>query len=556
MIKTVSNAAPGRVTRSDARIGHSLLSLAIAAALSTPVAAMTLETDNPDLKVRWDNNVKYSTLYRLKDQRSELIADVNQDDGDRNFDKGLVSNRVDLLSEFDLTYKNLGFRVSGAAWYDDVYHRRTDNDSPFTYNAASVGNDSFPDATRDLHGGDAELLDAFVFGRFDLAGMPTTVRLGQHSLVFGETLFFGANGIAVAQGPVDVVKLMSVPSTQFKELLRPVNQLSFQTQLNSSWSLGGYYQLEWEPTRLPAAGSYFSTLDFLADGAEQLWLAPGFAASRGSDMEADDNGQGGVQLRYRPRSIDAEFGFYAARYHDKTPQIYLTDIVLTPGGAVPTAYRWVYPENIDAFGASFSTLLGDANVAGELSFRDNMPLVSTGQVDAFGTADNDKHSLYAVGRSAHLNLSAVYSLPSSSLYDNAMFVGEIGWNRLLSVTKNGDALTPNATRDAWGIRFTLEPSYYQVVPGLDISLPLGIGYNPASGSSVVGSFNGGADNGGDISLGINAQYLRNLRFGASYTHYYGDADTVLHNTGTGYIHTFGQALKDRDYLSLSVQYSF
>ena len=35
-----------------------------------------------------------------------------------NFDKGLISNRVDILSAFDLSYKRkYGFRVSGAAWY-------------------------------------------------------------------------------------------------------------------------------------------------------------------------------------------------------------------------------------------------------------------------------------------------------------------------------------------------------------------------------------------------------------------------------------------------------
>lgn len=535
---------------------RSVLVVGVSVAMSTQVMAMTLETSNPDLKVRWDNNVKYSTMFRLKDQNSTLIGDINQDDGDRNFDKGLVSNRVDLLSEFDLTYKNLGFRVSGAAWYDDMYHGDTDNDSPLTYNAASVGNDSFTEDTKGLHGADAELLDAFVFGRFDMGGMPTTLRVGRHTLIFGETLFFGANGIAAAQGSVDAVKLMSVPNTQFKELLRPVNQMSFQTQVNSSWSLGGYYQLAWEETRVPAAGSYFSTLDFMADGAEQLWLAPGVSALRRGDMEADDQGQGGIQLRFRPRSIDAEFGFYAVRYHDKTPQIYLTDLALTPGGPTPTGYRWVYPEAIEAYGASFSTLLGDANVAGEISFRNNMPLVSTAQVDVTGIADNDDNPLYAVGRTAHFNLSTIYALPSSRLYDSAMLIGELGWNRVLDVTDNESALTPHATRDSWGIRFTLEPSYYQVLPGLDISIPIGIGYNPKGGSSVVSSFNGGADKGGDVSLGINAQYMRDLRFSASYTHYYGDADTFLEAVPGGYIHTFGQSLKDRDYLSLSVQYSF
>jgi hypothetical protein len=34
------------------------------------------------------------------------------DDGDRNFDHGTVTNRLDILSEFDLIYQK-GLRISG-----------------------------------------------------------------------------------------------------------------------------------------------------------------------------------------------------------------------------------------------------------------------------------------------------------------------------------------------------------------------------------------------------------------------------------------------------------
>jgi len=53
------------------------------------------------VKLRWDNTLKYSDAFRLKDQSRRLIADPNSDDGDRNFDKGIISNRLDLLSELD-----------------------------------------------------------------------------------------------------------------------------------------------------------------------------------------------------------------------------------------------------------------------------------------------------------------------------------------------------------------------------------------------------------------------------------------------------------------------
>ncbi|WP_442975101.1 DUF1302 domain-containing protein, partial [Salmonella enterica] len=156
----------------------------------------------------------------------------------------------------DVTYRQFGARLSGAAWYDTIYNRHNDNDSPATVNSASVGPNEFTDATRKLHGRRAELLDAFVFGKFDLGGSPLTVRLGSHTVVYGESLFFGSNGIANAQGPVDIVKLVTVPGSQFKEILRPVNQVSGQYQATETVSLGAYYQFEWRKTRIPAAGSY------------------------------------------------------------------------------------------------------------------------------------------------------------------------------------------------------------------------------------------------------------------------------------------------------------
>ena len=110
--------------------------------LSPQAWALELETNSPDIKVRWDNTFKHSSALRMKDASSVLVnnppASINQDDGDRNFGKGLISNRLDLLSELDASYRNFGMRISGAAWNDDVYNKSTDNNSPFTSNAVSV----------------------------------------------------------------------------------------------------------------------------------------------------------------------------------------------------------------------------------------------------------------------------------------------------------------------------------------------------------------------------------------------------------------------------------
>jgi hypothetical protein len=107
------------------------------------------------------------------------------------------------------------------------------------------------------------------------------------------------------------------------------------------------------------------------------------------------------------------------------------------------------------------------------------------------------------------------------------------------------------------MRFIFEPNYYQVLPGLDVSVPIGLGYNPQGRSSVVGAFNGGVDDGGDFNIGIKGEYLKNLRLSLSYMQFFGPEKTTLKSLdGGGYVQNFGQALDDRDYLSFSAQYSF
>jgi len=90
-----------------------------------------------DWQVRWDNTVKYSAGIRVGSPSTALTngaGKVNNDDGDRNFNTGLISNRVDLLSEFDIQKDGIGLRLSGAAWYDTVYNRGNANTSPATSN--------------------------------------------------------------------------------------------------------------------------------------------------------------------------------------------------------------------------------------------------------------------------------------------------------------------------------------------------------------------------------------------------------------------------------------
>jgi Protein of unknown function (DUF1302) len=541
--------------RSAARPAFSCLFLALMAAQSA--SAVEIDTGNPDWTLRWDNTVKYSLMQRLKDASPALSAQLpltaNQDDGDNNFKKGLVSNRLDLLTELDLAGPGYGARLSAAAWYDSVYNGKTDNTS-FTANHRPGS--EFTTETRDLMGRKAELLDAFVYGKFDLGERPASARLGRHTLLWGESLFFGANGIAGGQAPLDLIKLLSVPNATFKEVAMPTGKLSGQVQLSPDVSLGAYLSYEWKKTRLMPAGAYLSSSDSLGPGAERIQAGPTAAFARQPDLDAKDSGQGGVQLRFRAPSIDTDFGLYAIRYHATTPSNINTALNGVPPALVPSSYRWMYHEGVRAFGASFAKSVGEWGLAGEVSLRQNTPLASSGQatlstIRVNTGLNNNSNPGYAVGETAHAQVSWIASLGPSFLSRESSFVGEVAWNTRMKVTRNEQMLNPNADKSAVATRMVFSPSYRQVLPGLDLSPTIGLGYAKGKSSAVGPGF--GVDGGGDVSLGLNAVYLGSWNLAINYVHFLGKAAPTLDAANNA---VYRQALKDRNYLTVSLRTTF
>lgn len=552
---------------------QSLRSMLVATSLMAAgsTLAAPIDVGNPDIKLRWDNTFKYSAGMRLKDQDDTLTQNVpatpgggkgpaalNADDGDRNFKKGrLISNRLDVLSEMDLViHDNYGLRVSGAAWYDDVYNQKNDNNSPATNNSLSVPSDHFTHDTRNLHGRKAEILDAFVFGGTDIGDARVSGRLGQHTVLWGESLFFGSNAIAGTQSPVDAVKASSVPGSTTKEIIRPVGQFSGQIQFSPALTLMGYYQYDWEATRLPAAGSYFSGNDFIGDGGERIRFAPGLPGvglSRGQDIKAKDNGQFGLGLR--TQLGDWEFGAYAIRYHAKTPVVYSrTQRTAVPGAGFGT-YQLVYPEDIKAFGVSATTTVDTVNFAGELSVRRDTPLTSLPQEAGTSGADNNNHALYAIGNSAHANVSMIWSMPRNFMSDEPSLSMEVAYNQLTSCTSNCSAMDPGLDRRAAAVRALYAIPRRNVLDGLDITPSFTVGYNHGKSPVVIM----GPNNGGDMTFTLAGNYLTVWDFTMAYTHYYGGENTATYastDPSVNGTYTFAQNLKDRDFVSVSLRRTF
>lgn len=546
--------------------------LVVASSLGLPAQAAEFELGD-DLKLNWTNTFRYGLAQRLKDA-DPALAHPNGDDGDRNFGKGLISNRIELLSELDaVSSQGFGARISAAGWYDQAYNGHNDNPGfagGAVPNRTSTAFNEFPQKTRDLLGRRVELRDAFVFGKVDLGGMPLTARLGQHALVWGESLFFASNAIAGGQNAFDISRLLADPTAQAKEFVLPVPQLSAQLQVNSALTLAAYVQFRHRPNRVPPVGSYFSASDVVGDGAEQLYTGATSSVPREADQKASDSGQFGLQAKWRLAETD--LGLYAIRFHDKDPQqVTRLGLVSIPGVTpfvAPTGYYLAWHEATTALGLSASRSMGEVNVAAEASVRHNQSLASSGHAaDASALAppgvvpasDNSDNPAYAVGNTAHVNVSAIWSMEPSALWREALFIGELAWNRLLSCKKSCAALDPNATRDAVSLRFVFEPTYRQVLPGLDLGVPVGLGWTPKGSRSVIGPFAQPAEGGGDVTLGVNGTYDQVWKFNVAYTRFFGNAAPLLDqpaNPATPPSFTYQQSRKDRDFVSLTVRRSF
>jgi hypothetical protein len=540
---------------------------ALLALMGASAQAAEFDTGNTDLSVRLDNTIKGSAIYRLHDADPALVDSlrllvpgvpqsafpqaINFNAGDDNFrKKGLVSKRVDLLSEFDVVYaKSYGLRVSAAAWYDKAYFGRTDATDPIN---GQNPNNEFPEFTKTLAGRKAEVLDAFVFGGWDLGeGHKLNTKLGRHALVYGESLFFGDNGIARAQGPVDVFKLLASPNAQFKEVIRPVPQVSAQFQASSTVSLGGYYQFRWEADRLAPAGSYFSSSTNSWGGSPYPEIVGTSLLLPGGDRKPKDSGQFGLQAKVRLE--DTDLGFYAARYTDKSGVLYSELNVTSPA---PGQWYYVFPESVKTIGASATRTVGDANFSVEGSLRADMPLVNANII----YPNVAPAPQYATGRTAHLNVSWLASLPPSFLANEATFIGELAWNRVLKKNDPAGELDTIRTRDASAVQFIFSPSYRQALPGLDLNVPLGLRY-VIDGNSPITGLGWGPSGTGSATFGLEGNYQGVWQFTLGYTRYLGSAapfvdySPLLAPGGVPH-YTRGNPLADRDNVALSLRRTF
>ena len=533
----------------------------LGAGLATPAfAGESIELDN-GYKVDWRVNSTYTLSTRMEDRDAKIAAYSGGNDGTNNFDKGsLTANRLSLLLDTSITNGVNGLVLSASTFYDDVYHRLNDNNTGAVNKPGPV--DEFTRDARRYHGGYTRLLDAYVFNTFDLGeGRRANVRLGRHVVSWGEALFFPS--ISLAQGPADGTKT-GIVGTETKDQLLPEDQISTQIEMSPKWSLLGHLQFGFHTTIAPAPGSYLSSADSTGPGGTclQPYRTVGGRSVcsyglRGNDIDPGNTPQWGVGTRYR-LTEETEVGLYYLNYHDRSPLPVINAFNATSGALGGGSYNVRYFDNIKLIGATFSTSVGAASIAGEVSYKQGAPVLVKTLVNP--RAPQAASSYLPTPTRADVvqaNLNTIWNLERTAIADQTTLTAEVAYVTIGGIeaanapAAASTAIFPKTKELFFGANYglaasgTLSLGYPGIFEGWDLSVPISLS-RQLKGRTITGGVGGEGDM--RASIGANFTYQRNLQVGLTYMGYFGKAEVAN-------MREF-RPLTDRDQLSLVMKYSF
>ena len=647
----------------------------VLAAMLCAVPTQGFEFESGALQGSLDTTLSHGVTVRVGKRNATLAADTNGNDGNLNYDRGVVSNTTKFVTDLELSQEGYGVFVRTAGFLDFENEHGDRERTPLS------------EAAKERVGQDVEILDAYFTAGFEVGDVPVDVRIGKHVLNWGESTFI-PNGIN-AINPFDVSKLR-LPGSELREAMLPVGMASVTVDPNEAVSVTGFYQYDWAETRIDPVGSYFSSTDYVGPGAReavvtsitgrdqgfgfgagltamincdlgaiaQLPLALGaspcpaaqFRPQRGqplvdhdfaSALRAPDNrpengGQYGLALRHFAEDLNnTEFGFYFINYHSRLPVVSARTSSLqalstglaaagavgTPGsrtaqavasqvraqvqaGQLPPAqasaaihqglsniasalaidryldragdsgsYFIEYPEDIQLFGVSFNTVLGTSGWAlqGEYSLRPNAPLqiaerflfvrglapivtaLTVGPASLQGYQPRTVPG-YVERKVSQVQATATRLFGPRLGADGLVFVAEAALLHVhdmpevflespaggtLAASANVfEKWASDADATSWGYRVAARLDYYNAVGSVNLYPYLQFLHDVSGNSpSPIGPFVEGRT---ALTVGLQADYLSRWQGNFGYTQYAGE----------------GNELSDRDFLSLSVKYSF
>jgi hypothetical protein len=577
-------------------------------AFATPVQAIDFSLGT-DIEGSFDSTYSVGGAIRTKGRDSALIGvanggtafSINGDNGNLNFSKGdLIGLNARGTNELSIRGENLQLFTRFNYFYDNINRSKTLDRTPLT------------DRAKHLAGLDFDLLDLYIAGNFDVGDSPLSVRVGNQVLSWGESTFI-QNGINVIN-PFDITKLRGA-GTELREGVVPVPMIQSSFGVGNL-SLEAFYQLGWDHTEIEAEGTFFATNDFASPGGQFVYLGfglptgprdnpPGLSrgpvgslVSRSPDRDASDGGQFGLALRYLATELnDTEFGAYYMKYHSRLPVLsartgVFGGLVLGDYARTATYFR-EFPEDIKLAGASLNTTIGTTAIQAEYSYHWDQPIAiddvellfaALSPLDPFlgfpfpaGTPVFGRNQLGSFGfnqeitgwrRKDYSQAQATVTelLANVGPFDQIALVGEIGGMKIHDMEGKGVLryegpgtftnanpffttlrLQP-ATQDiagfadafSWGYRLVARGDINNAIGSISLAPQIAFNHDVNGTSpSPVANF---VENRKALTLSMAANYLNEWSATLAYTTNWGGRPYNL--------------LKDRDFLSLTVSYSF
>ena len=462
---------------------RSLLTAAVCLAMASQAQALELDFgEDSELSGNLDMTLGYAASIRAQDADAAAIDPANNLLGTgatpnylsdaRVPDAGdLISNVFKVNAELSLDWRNYGLVSSVAYQYDTEI---MDGDSiDFAGNPAP-----WSEGAKDYAGSAFDVLDAYVYGTFEVGDNPLEVRAGKQVINWGEGLFF-VDGVST-QVPLNINKLVT-PGSELKEAYIGVESIYAQMGLGAESSVEAYVQTDWNRAEFPPRGTFYGDDAFFRGGdeADPLLGIP----IRDADQTADEHGQWGISGRTM-LGDDTEVGLYYSRYHETMPFVKWT------GGASALGASQMWPEDLDMIGASVATTLGDWSVNGEIAYRPNRPLFTQlGVANAAGEGieehDTISASLHGIWLGGALPMGidsqvALVQLGVDYIDGDLSNLAAHG-----SITKE-PGLTPDDL--AYGVALNWTGTWQAIRPGTDLSLDLFVQYDIEGNSHFWGNF--------------------------------------------------------------------
>lgn len=495
-------------------------------------------------------------------------------DGNLNYKRGdATSTSIDGYLQADLSHRNVGVLLSAKGWYDHALkHNGVDHGNvPNGYQSGKkLSDDGFVPLARFSN---LVLNDAYIYGNFKVADRDLLVRLGDQAIPWVTPTTI-AGGIQVVNA-FDFAAMRRASSITEARTV-PVPTLYAKLSLTDNLTIDAYNQFKFRPNVFAGCGTFLSTSDYAQPGCNRFTLNGSVLSAiygqsihtsdeqsltnpldyvvRGPDRRPSNN-QYGASLQYLMDDVGI-FGLYYASYTGKGS---ITQVVRTAPGVVTgmpqdpkiaAYYQRAFPTEIRMYGLNFKTRLPDGTgIYAEYTYRPNQPITWNGadfisgllsgkgplgdlastptgylargydrfRVSQFNLGANRPLGTQLGGEmkvSAEAGLKYIHNLPSK----NERRYGRVGFgvapydNKPCKGPKEQCSSDGFITSVAWGTRFKIENQYKNVLPGLDLTPSLALGYD-VKGQAYDGIFSEGRH---AQVLGLQGVYKDSYTFNMSY----------------------------------------